>query len=165
MIEAGVDPEEALSKLRDTSRDNARTPYQWDSTENAGFTTGTPWIKVNPRYTEVNYKADRESEDSIFDFYKALTSMRRTHPAIIDGKFKFLMFEHEKMVVYLRECARETILVVANFSDDKVKIELPDEIKDFKWNRILTNYKALAPSLTRTGDWVPWEAEIYTLAK
>ncbi len=165
MIEAGVEPEEALSKLRATSRDNARTPYQWDDSENAGFTTGKPWIRVNPRYTEVNYKADRASKDSIFDFYKQLTAIRRTHPAIVDGNFKFLMFDHEKMVVYLRKCARETVLVIANFSNDKVKIELPEEITGFKWNRILTNYQKGEPSILRSGNWEPWEAEIYTLAK
>lgn len=165
MIEAGVDPEEALSKLRDTSRDNARTPYQWDDSENAGFTTGKPWIKVNPRYTEINYAADRRSPDSVFDFYKKLIAFRKTHPAIVDGDFKFLMFEHPQMVVYLRSCARETILTVCNFSDNTAKIELPAEITEFKWNRIATNYVNEAPSIERKDEWKPWEAEIYTLAK
>lgn len=165
MIEAGAEPEEALSKLRDTSRDNARTPYQWDDSENAGFTTGRPWIRVNPRYTEINYAADRRSPDSVFDFYKKLISFRKTHPAIVDGDFKFLLFDHPQMVVYLRSCARETILVVCNFSDNTVKTELPGEITGFKWNRIITNYRNNAPSIERNDEWKPWEAEIYTLAK
>ncbi len=165
MVEAGVDPEEALSKLRDTSRDNARTPYQWDDSENAGFTTGKPWLRVNPRYTEINYAADRRSPNSIFDFYKHLIALRKTHPAVVDGSFRFLMFEHPQMVVFLRSCARETMLTVCNFSDEHVQIELPAEVTQFEWTRVLSNYSSEQPSITRPGTWHPWEAEIYTLAK
>ncbi len=165
MIEAGVDPEEALSKLRDTSRDNARTPYQWNDGENAGFTTGKPWIKVNPRYTEINYEADRKSSDSIFNYYKELIKMRKEHPAVVDGEFEFLMMDHPKMVIYLRKCARETMLVICNFSDDAVKVEIPEAVKGTEWERILTNYADTTPSLEGRSEWKPWEAEIYTLAK
>ena len=165
MVEAGVDPEEALSKLRETSRDNARTPYQWDDTANAGFTTGKPWIKVNPRYTEVNYAADRKSPDSIFNYYKELIALRTEHPAVVDGDFEFLMMDHPKMVIYQRKCARENMLVICNFSDDAVKVELPEEIKNSKWERVLTNYRDTAPSIEGREEWLPWEAEIYTLAK
>ncbi len=165
MIEAGVEPEEALSKLRDTSRDNARTPYQWNDSENAGFTTGKPWIRVNPRYTEINYEADRKSPDSVFNYYKELIKMRKEHPSVVDGDFEFLMMEHPKMVIYRRKCARETLLVVCNFSDDAVKVELPEEIKASKWERILTNYSDTTPSVEGRTEWLPWEAEVYTLAK
>ena len=162
-VEAGEDPEVALSRLRPTSRDNARTPYQWDDSENAGFTTGKPWIKVNPRYPEINYAADRASQDSIFDFYKKLIGLRKTHPAIIDGDFKFLMMDHPQMVIYLRKCARETLLVVANFSDETVKMELPQELEGFTWERILTNREETVPSLERKDAWLPWEAEVYQI--
>ena len=163
MIEAGVSPEEALGKLRDMSRDNVRTPYQWDASPNAGFTTGKPWIKVNPRYPEINYAADRASKDSIFDYYKKLTALRKTHPAIVDGKFRFLLFEHPQVVMFLRECARETLLIIANFSNDKVQIELPKDVTDYRWTRLVTNLENLAPSVSGRDAWQPWEAEIYEL--
>lgn len=165
MVEAGVSPEEALGKLRDMSRDNARTPYQWDDSAHAGFTTGKPWIKVNPRYPEINYAADRQSPDSIFAYYQKLTAMRREHPAIVDGDFRFLMMEHQQMVVYLRRCARETLLVVTNFSDTPVAVSLPEEVKSFQWKRILTNREETAPSMEGRDVWFPWEAEVYSLAK
>jgi oligo-1,6-glucosidase len=165
MVEAGVDPEEALSKLRDTSRDNARTPYQLNDKENAGFTTGKPWIKVNPRYPEINFEADRSSPDSIFQYYKELIQIRKDHPAIVDGDFEFLMMDHPKMVIYRRHCARETLLVICNFSDDAVKVELPEELSSSRWERILTNYRNTTPSVEGRTEWLPWEAEIYTLAK
>lgn len=165
MIEAGEKPEAALGKLRAMSRDNARTPYQWDASENAGFTTGKPWIRVNPRYTEINYAQDRASKDSIFDYYKKLTKLRRENPAIIDGEFEFLMFDDPKIVMYLRKCARQTLLVVTNFSDDAVDVTIPEELKAHKWNRILTNRDETEPSLDGRKQWLPWEAEVYEMAR
>ena len=164
MIEAGEKPEVALGKLRAMSRDNARTPYQWSASPNAGFTTGKPWIKVNPRYPEINYEADRASSDSIFDYYKKLTALRREHPAVVDGDFRFLLFDHPKIVMYLRKCARETLLVVTNFSDDPVPVEIPEELKEYKWKRVLTNREDTAPSLEGREAWLPWEAEVYALS-
>lgn len=164
MIEAGEKPEVALGKLRAMSRDNARTPYQWDGSANAGFTAGKPWIKVNPRYPEINYERDRASEESIFDYYKKLTKMRREHPAVIDGDFRFLLYDHPRIVMYLRKCARETLLVVTNFSDDPVKVEIPEELKAYKWRRVLTNREETSPSLEGREEWLPWEAEVYTLS-
>lgn len=163
MVEAGEDPKVALDKLRAMSRDNARTPYQWDDSTNAGFTTGKPWIKVNPRYTEINYAADRASSESIFEYYKKLLNLRKTHPAIIDGEFQFLLMDHPQIVMYLRKCARETMLVVCNFSNETVNVEIPQELNGYKWERILTNHADTQPSLEGRTQWKPWEAEIYTV--
>ena len=165
MMEAGVSPQEALDKLRPTSRDNARTPYQWDATENAGFTTGKPWMKVNPRYEEINYAADRASENSIFEYYKKVIAMRKEHPAIVDGDFNVLLDEHPQMIIYTRSCAREKLLVIANFTNDTVDVVLPEEVTGHKWNRILTNYEGTEPSIEGRKQWKPWEAEVYTLAR
>lgn len=163
MIEAGEDPEVALGKLRDTSRDNARTPYQWDNTEHAGFTTGKPWIKVNPRYSEINYAADRAMEDSIFDYYKNLIALRKDHPAIVDGDFNFLLMEHPQLVVYTRSCAREKLLIVANFSDEPAALELPAEVTEGKWELLLSNMEGATAMETKTC--APWQAEIYALTE
>lgn len=161
-VNAGEDPAQVLAQLRPISRDNARTPYQWDDSPNAGFTTGKPWLKVNPRYTQINHAADRASKNSIFAYYQKLIAMRKTQPAMVDGAFRMLLAEHDKVVMYLRKCARQTLLVVANFSNDAVKTEWPEELQEFTWKRILANREETAPSMERT-EWLPWEAEIYTL--
>ena len=164
MVEAGEDPKAALASLRPTSRDNARTPYQWDAGENAGFTTGKPWIKVNPRYTEINYEADRKSPDSVFAYYQKLIAMRKENPAILDGDLNFLLEDHPQLVIYTRRCARQTLLVVANFSNDAVTEKLPAEITENVWEQLLTNYEGTAPSI-QTGTWQPWQAEVYELSE
>ena len=159
-VEAGEDPETVLARLRPTSRDNARTPYQWDDGDNAGFTSGTPWIKVNPRYKEINYQADRKLPDSIFDYYKKLIALRRQEAAIIDGDFRFLMADHQQMVVYERSCEGNTILVMANFSDERLTIEIPPEIEADSWKMILSNYDG-DPLLEGRNIRLPWEVEVY----
>ncbi|MBO4411108.1 MAG: alpha-glucosidase C-terminal domain-containing protein, partial [Lachnospiraceae bacterium] len=146
------------------SRDNARTPYQWDDTENAGFTAGTPWLKVNQRYPEVNLKADLASEDSVFRFYQKVIAFRKEHPAVVDGDLTFLLPEDTKTVIYTRKCARECILVFTNHSDTETGIELPEEILSHSWKEALTNRKdgALRTELPTVLE--PWEASLFTLS-
>jgi len=165
MVQNGTSPEEALAIVGPRSRDNARTPYQWDDSENAGFTTGKPWIKVNPRYPEINLKNDLASEDSIFAYYRELIRMRREHPAIVDGDLRFLLDDHPQVLMYLRSCARETLLIVVNDSEQPTPVILPEEIQAFEWKRELSNRPDTIPSLERKDEWLPWEAEIYSLAK
>lgn len=165
MVASGVSPKEAIDKLAPRSRDNARTPYQWDGTENAGFSSGKPWIKVNPRYTSINLEADRKSEDSIFAFYQELIKLRRENPAIVDGDLKFLLDDHKEILLYLRSCAEQALLVVANYSGAPVVFDVPDELRAHTWSRILTNKKDTLPSLDTDRELLPWEVEIYELAK
>ena len=165
MIASNVSPKDAIERLAPRSRDNARTPYQWDATANAGFSSGKPWIKVNPRYTSINLDADRKSENSIFAFYQELIKMRRENPAIIDGNLKFLLEDHNEILMYLRICARQTLLIVANYSGSEIPFEIPEEIKENVWNRLLTNKKDTLPSLEANRELFPWEVEIYELAR
>jgi len=165
MIASGVSPKEAIDTLAPRSRDNARTPYQWDGSENAGFSSGKPWLKVNPKYTEINLEADRKSEDSIFAFYQKLIQMRREDPAIIDGDLRFLLEDHNEILLYSRSCMRQTLLIVANHSEKTVPFEIPNEIKNYEWNRKLTNKKETCPSLHSSRDLLPWEVEIYERVK
>ena len=162
MIKAGIAEDAVWAKLRPISRDNPRTPYQWNSGENGGFTTGKPWIKVNPRYGQINYAADRAAQDSIFAYYQKLIALRKTCPAIVDGLFEMLLPDHERVVMYLRRTARQTLLVVANFTDSETPVVLPETIAGHRWHRLLTNYETNTPSLERAA-WQPWEAEIYEL--
>ena len=161
MVSNGADPAEALKVLGPKSRDNARTPYQWDASENAGFTTGKPWIKVNPTYGEINLEADRASPDSIFAFYQKLIAMRKEQPAILDGDLQFYLEEHPSVLLYTRSCARQKLLIIANKSDSPAAAELPEELKRYGWERVLSNYPDTDPSLERT-QWLPWECAVFT---
>ena len=160
-----MDPKEAIDRLAPLSRDNARTPYQWDDSENAGFTTGKPWLKLNPTYTKINLEADRKSDDSIFAFYQTLIRMRKEHPAIIDGDLKFLLEDNQQILMYLRRCEEQTMLVITNYSGEEASWQIPEELKGKKWNRILTNVDENAPSNTDGRTLQPWEAEVYVMGE
>ena len=99
-VSTGADPETALAMLRVSSRDNARTPMQWDDTENAGFTTGTPWIAVNPNYKEINARAEIADEDSVFHHYRRLIELRHTEPAVVHGDFHMLLADHNQVYAF-----------------------------------------------------------------
>ena len=165
MIQNGSTPEEALKVVSPRSRDNARTPYQWNATENAGFSSGKPWLKVNPKYREINLEADLASDDSIFAFYKELTAMRRDCPAIIDGDLEFLLDDHPEIIMYLRRCARQSLLIIANYSEKEVCLALPEKLKANQWKRYLTNLKNTVPVLEVGRKMQPWEVEIYELSR
>jgi len=160
MMQTGVAPAEALKILAPKSRDNARTPYQWDATANAGFTTGKPWLKLNPRYPEINLEADRKSPDSIFSYYQKLIQMRKEHPAIIDGVFRVYCEDHPAMIVYTRTCAQETLLVIANLSGEEQRHTLPAELSQHGWKSELSN---LEVSVDVKTTWKPWECAVYSL--
>ncbi len=109
------------------SRDNARTPMQWDDTENAGFTIGTPWISVNPNYKEINAKAETSDPDSVFHYYKKLIALRRENPVMIYGSYEPLLEDSEELFVYTRTLDLEKLLTVCNFSDKETSFTIPYE--------------------------------------
>lgn len=109
------------------SRDNARTPMQWDDTENAGFTIRTPWISVNPNYKEINAKAETSDPDSVFHYYKKLIALRRENPVMIYGSYEPLLEDSEELFVYTRTLDLEKLLTVCNFSDKETSFTIPYE--------------------------------------
>ena len=122
-----VSKEDFWPCLLKKSRDNARTPVQWDDTENAGFTTGRPWIGVNPNYTEINAKAETADENSVFHYYKKLIALRKQNPVMVYGKYELLLEDSEELFVYTRTLEEEKLLVVCSFSDKETVFEIPDE--------------------------------------
>lgn len=112
------------------SRDNARTPVQWNDTENAGFTTGTPWIKVNPNYKEINAAAEVKNPASVFCYYQKLIALRKQYPVIVYGKYTLLLPEDENLFVYTRELEEDKLLVVCNFSSAEQAFSVPEEFAD-----------------------------------
>lgn len=122
-----VSREEFWPCLQLISRDNARTPVQWDDTENAGFTTGTPWIPVNPNYKEINAAAELKDSSSVFHYYQKLIALRKQYPIIVYGKYALLLPEDENLFVYTRELDDEKLLVVCNFSEQEQEFTVPEE--------------------------------------
>lgn len=131
MSEAGlISKEDMMRFIRLKGRDNARTPMQWDDSENAGFTTGTPWIGVNPNYTEVNAKAAVADEDSIFHYYRRLIALRKETPIIVYGHYALLEPDHESLYVYTRSLEEQKMLVICNFKKEPVNYVIPEEFND-----------------------------------
>ena len=122
------------------TRDNARTPIQWDSSINAGFTTLAPWIKVNPNYKEINVKKALEDPNSIYYYYKKLIALRKENPIMIYGKYIPLMEEDEKLFVYKRAYEGKDWLIIMNFSKDNIDIDFNKIIAKNPSKLILGNY-------------------------
>ena len=130
----GWDPGEIFPKIANKSRDNARTPMQWDDSENAGFTTGKPWLAVNPNYVKINAAEQVIREDSVFNYYKKLIELRHTYDIIVYGRYELQMAEDPDLYVYTRELAGHKLLVVCNFSDHEREF-MPDE--EFREGKVL----------------------------
>ncbi|MDE6601400.1 MAG: alpha-glucosidase [Lachnospiraceae bacterium] len=108
------------------SRDNARTPMQWDDSENAGFTAGKPWIAVNPNYKEINARAETADPDSVFHYYKKLIALRKQNPVMVYGKYELLLPESDALFVYTRTLESTSLLVVCSFCDHETDFTVPD---------------------------------------
>ena len=127
-VESGlISKEDMMRYLCYKSRDNARTPMQWNNQENAGFTTGTPWIKVNPNYVEINAEEEVKRADSVFSYYKKLIALRHQEEVIVYGHYELLLPESEELYVYTRELGEEKLLVICNFTENEVSYTVPDE--------------------------------------
>ena len=126
-LEKGYAEKDIMESIYAKGRDNARTPMQWDDTENAGFTTGTPWLGVNPNYTEINARSQLQDENSVFQYYKKLIHLRKENSIFVDGDFTLLLPEDENIFAYVREYEGRKLLVAANFTDKEVECPLLKE--------------------------------------
>ena len=147
-----VDAETMLRCFDTIARDNARTPVQWDDSPNAGFTTGTPWIKVNPNYTEINAEAALADPNSVFYYYQKLISLRHTTPIIVYGTFRPLLPDSEVLYAYEREMDGKVLTVAANWTDREQECTLFD---DLEGEELISNYDS-----HRTGILQPYEARV-----
>ena len=121
-------------------RDNARTPMQWDTTTHAGFTTGTPWLKVNENYNEINVNAALNDENSIFYFYKKLIDYRKKHDTLIYGEQKIIDEENEEVFAYTRTDHTKQYLIILNFTGSMQNFQIPTYLIHKKSEIIATNY-------------------------
>ena len=122
-----IDGETMMRYLRYKSRDNSRTPMQWNADVNAGFSTGTPWMRVNPNYEDINAEEQVKRADSVFSYYKELIRLRREKEIIVYGHYELLMPEDEKLFVYTRSLDNEKLLVICNFSEEEDVYCVPEE--------------------------------------
>ena len=125
-LEAGEQPEVVLRNLQAMSRDNARTPMQWDASPNAGFTTGTPWIGVNPNHVRVNAETELADEGSVFHHYRRLIELRHTEPVVAHGTFSMLLADHPYVYAFTRRLDDVELLVLGNFSGERQGVDVPD---------------------------------------
>lgn len=129
---AGLTDEEALKAVNRFSRDNARTPMQWNDTESAGFTTGTPWLYVNPNYTDINVEAEQKDSASVLNWYKAMITLRKNpdyKEAIVYGDTVPVLEDVHNLMAYYRKAENQTLLVIGNFQTEPRTVELPCRLK------------------------------------
>ena len=147
-----VKADDMMRYLKEISRDNARTPMQWDDSRNAGFTDGTPWINVNPNYKEINAKAAVADPDSVFHYYQELIKLRHTLPVIVYGKFQGLLDDSETIYAYERHLDGQVLTVACNFTDQEQDCTLFD---DLAGEELISNYKE-----HKAGKLQPYEARV-----
>ncbi|MBU6267695.1 MAG: alpha-glucosidase [Sphingomonadales bacterium] len=152
---AGMSDAEFLAAARVSSRDNARTPMQWSAAPHAGFTSGTPWIELNANYPQVNVAADRAGHDGVFDHYRRLIALRRSHAIIRHGSFRLRMADHGQVFAYERQLGSQRLLVTANLSAHEAPIPLAEATAG---TDLLTG-RATVPTTTLA----PYQAEVILL--
>lgn len=147
--------EDLLAGLAAMGRDNARTPMQWDSSPHAGFTTGTPWLPVNPNHTQINAAQQRADETSVFHHYRRLVALRHDEPVVALGDFTMLLPDHEHVYAFTRTLGDDTLLVLGSFSGDEQRVEVDDAAGSAL---VLGNYPDASAPADGTVVLRPWEA-------
>ncbi len=154
-IKEGNSIDHALRQVHIQGRDNARTPMQWDNSGHAGFTRGTPWIKVNPNYREINVAHSENNENSILKYFRKMVRLRKSGIIPVTGDFTELYPDDPALYCYVRDNGKESILVCLNFSDHNILMPgVP-----VKLQYIFGNY----PQMTESMQLSPWEARIYKI--
>ncbi|WP_082233060.1 glycoside hydrolase family 13 protein [Halobacillus massiliensis] len=156
-IENGKKHEEVMEAIWYNGRDNSRTPIQWSGDENAGFTSGVPWLKINPNYKAINVESSLQERDSIFHFYKRLIQLRKKYPALIYGDFELVLPEHDQIFAYRRTLEKEEILIITNLFEGKIEFNLSESgIDEGSLELLISNYHGFEEKV-----WKPFEARVY----
>ncbi|WP_404351190.1 alpha,alpha-phosphotrehalase [Sutcliffiella horikoshii] len=164
--EAGMSEEEILEILRHKSRDNSRTPVQWNREENAGFTNGTPWIGVANNYKEINAETALNDENSVFYHYKKLIELRKNYDVITHGDFQLISGDHPQIFAYIRNCENEKLLVVSNYYGKESSFVLPEDVDvdGYKSEVLLSNFEDSSSQFNEI-TLRPYESIVYHLKK
>lgn len=152
----GVAWADFLKGASENGRDNARTPMQWSDGPNAGFSTGTPWIEVNPNHATINVAAERARPDGVLATYRRLAGLRKSHPVIALGSYVPHLADHRQIVAYDRRLGDQRLVVMANFTGERAMVDLPEALNLVGMNLIATHYPRSA--LSRAVTLAPFEA-------
>lgn len=155
----GYSEESIMESIYKRSRDNARTPMQWNNSANAGFTEGLPWIKVNPNYVKINAAEQINDPDSIFTCYKTMIQLRKKYNVFIDGRFELLLPDDTSFFAYTRETSNEKLYVICNFYGKDAVCNLDDNLEDMEL--LYGNYNGNK----KTDMYKPYEARMYYVKK
>ncbi|EID7698443.1 TPA: alpha,alpha-phosphotrehalase [Vibrio parahaemolyticus] len=157
----GVSHEDMMAILAQKSRDNSRTPMQWNSQKHAGFTEGTPWLEVAQNYSEINAEAAVADLNSVFYFYKRLIELRKQVPVITDGRYEDLLPEHQRIFAYARQNDKQTLLCINNYYSEEVECVLPERFDMSKAKNLLSNYQNSASAVASNHQVLrPYETRI-----
>lgn len=163
VIIKGRSHEQYMQYIYDFSRDNARTPMQWDDSDNGGFTTGKPWIKVNPNYTKINVAKQIGDKDSILNYYRRLIKLRKENEIIIYGDFELILPDDKNIFSYTRKLNDEMLLVICNFTSNNAEFSLPDNINYVDKNLLISNYDVANDDNIENFELRPYESRVYLL--
>ncbi|WP_415313969.1 glycoside hydrolase family 13 protein [Clostridium perfringens] len=162
-IESGVSEEIALKEAWVTSRDNSRTPMQWNSSKNAGFTCGKPWIGVNENYKTINVEVEERDENSVLNFYKKLIKLKKSNEALIYGVYDLILEEDENIFAYTRTLNNDKFLIMANLTGENAKYVYEKEKLNSK-DLILNNYEICEHKNLTEFILKPYECRVYKLS-
>ncbi len=157
----GWSEDKLMQAIHTKSRDNARTPMQWNESSQAGFTTGDPWISVNSNYKKINAEAAIEDENSIFHYYRKLITLRKTHDIFVDGKFNMLEKDNDALFVYTRELNNQQMLVISNFTSSKQQYSLPAKLFEIVNSELLISNTELDVNNEKEIVLSPYETRVY----
>jgi oligo-1,6-glucosidase len=158
-----VPRETIMAAIHAKSRDNARTPMQWNAEPHAGFTTGQPWIKANPNYPQINVAEQLVNTQSVLHYYRRLIALRREHPLVTYGSYELLLETHEQIYAFLRKLDLERWLVVLNFTAEEPVFALPTDIQFEAAELVIANYEVAVGEDPRLLTLRPYEARVYRL--
>jgi oligo-1,6-glucosidase len=161
--EKGMDPQAVMAIIHAKSRDNARTPMQWDDTPQAGFSTGTPWININPNFQDINVRQALADPESIFYYYQKLIRLRRENPVMVYGTYDLFLDDHPQIYAFTRTLEDDRLLVILNFSKVVSICELPGELAFLGKELLISNYPVNAAQDIRRFELRPYEARVYRL--
>ncbi|WP_099191615.1 glycoside hydrolase family 13 protein [Tepidibacter mesophilus] len=163
-IDEGMSHEKIMKLVWATSRDNSRTPMQWDDTENAGFTTGQPWIGINPNYKDINVKKQLNNPKSVLNFYKKMINIKKENEIFTYGKYDIILLHHDKIYAYTRTLGDEKVVVICNLKDTDASYEYNDF--DLSHDKLLlSNYDVKYHDDTSNITLKPYEARLYKVTK
>lgn len=162
LIDSGIDSKDALKIVGLSSRDNTRTPMQWNGNLNAGFSKSNTWIKINPNYTNINVENQLNDKDSILNFYKQMIKIRKENQCLIYGDYKLILEADEKIFAYKRILENDKFLIICNLSDDKANYEYENLNLSYK-NLLLCNYKISNHQNITKLTLNPWECRLYKI--